>query len=202
MPLKRSPNWLSGLRPVTEKGSNPKDELGMLKLPLLLVSPVAVALQALCMQDGAEKYGPYNYRLAKVQAYVYLEAALRHIYAIIDGEDFDPKTGKPHIGYALATLGIYADAWVNGFLIDNRPNPGSAGRLISTFSRSPGEAELTPGEITERLVSIIRGNSSKRSADSTRDRDANEAATSKRRRAHSGKRHKHAALPRSRPKRR
>lgn len=160
MPLSKSNKWVSGLRPVTETGSNPKDELGVLKVPLGLVSPVANAVQALCMQDGAEKYGPYNYRIAKVQALIYLEAAKRHIDALLDGEDYDPLTGKPHVGYALATLQIYTDAWVNGFLIDNRPLPGKTGLIHSLFTRKPGEAEFTPTQIQSLFENIVHSHES------------------------------------------
>lgn len=154
----------------------------MLKLPLLLVSPTASALQALCMQDGAEKYGPYNYRVAKVQAFIYLEAAKRHIDALIDGEDFDQKTGKPHIGYLLATAQIYADAWINGYLIDNRPSKGSAGDIISAFSRSPGQPELTPEQIKRTILKLVRANNRrtqtrprrKRSSPKPRNRNADQ----------------------------
>jgi hypothetical protein len=156
MPLPRSKNWVSGLRPTTEIGSNPKDELGMLKAPLALLSEPAGILQAFCMQDGLEKYGPYNYRVAKVQALIYLEACKRHISALLEGEDFDPKTGKPHIGYALATLQIYADAWINGCLIDNRPLPGKGPQLLALLERTPGQAELTPQEIQEGIMRIVR----------------------------------------------
>ena len=128
----------------------------MLKLPMGLVSETAAALCALCMKDGAEKYGPYNYRISKVQSYVYLEALRRHLAAIWDGEDFDKATGKPHIGYLLSTAQIFADAWVNGYLIDNRPNPGAAGDIINAFSVGPNDPELTAGQITERLLNIIK----------------------------------------------
>lgn len=155
MTLKRSDKWVSGLRPTAEEGSNPKDELGMLKVPLALVSPTASVIQALCMADGEAKYGPYNYRVAKVQARIYLEACLRHIQALLDGEDFDIATGKPHIGYALATAQIYCDAWVNGFLIDNRPLPGKAGALMNFLARAPGQAELSPNQIRNGILEII-----------------------------------------------
>lgn len=155
MPLERSKNWVSGLRPTQEEGNNPKDQLGMMKLPMGLVSPIALAIESLCMVDGDEKYGPYNYRVSKVQAWIYLQAALRHIYAVMDGQDFDQVTGKPHLGYARATLGIYIDAWMTGNLIDNRPVKGLAGELIDAFSRKPGELELTPGQITEKLLEVM-----------------------------------------------
>lgn len=156
MPLPRSSKWVSGRRPTTESGSNPKDELGMMKVPLDLVSDVALCIEALCMADGDEKYGPYNYRVSKVQAHIYLAAAQRHIMAVQSGEDFDLKTGKPHLGYARATLGIYLDAWVNGFLLDTRPLPSKAALLLNTFERTSGQSELTPGEVTERILQIVR----------------------------------------------
>jgi hypothetical protein len=155
--LKRSSKWLSGLRPTTEEGSNPKDELGDLKVPLDLLSGPAQVLQAMCMDDGNIKYGPYNYRVAKVQARVYLAAAKRHLLALIDGEDFDQQTGKPHIGYVLATAGIYADAWVNGFLIDNRPLPGKTGELISFYNEQADTDAKDPSQLMMGLLNIIGG---------------------------------------------
>lgn len=164
MPLPRSPNWVSGLRPTTEVGTNPKDQLGMLKVPMGLVSPIALAIESICMVDGDEKYGPYNYRVSKVQAWIYLQAALRHIYAIMDGQDFDSVTGKPHIGYARATLGIYCDAWISGNLIDNRPVKGLTGEIIDAFSRTGSQPEFTPGEMTEKLLALMRNHEEAKSA--------------------------------------
>jgi hypothetical protein len=164
MPLPRSKNWVSGLRPTTEQGTNPKDQLGMLKVPMGLVSPIALAIESICMVDGDEKYGPYNYRVSKVQAWIYLQAALRHIYAIMDGQDFDRVTGKPHIGYARATLGIYCDAWVTGNLIDNRPLKGLTGEIIDAFSRTGSQPEFTPGEMTEKLLALMRNHEEAKSA--------------------------------------
>jgi hypothetical protein len=158
MPLPKSPGWLSGLRKTKTPGKNPKDEYGLAKTPLACVPPTAIAVEAYCMQDGVEKYGPFNYRAARVQYLIYLEACLRHTYAFIDGEEFDPQTGKPHLGYARACLGIVIDAWVNGYGIDNRPLSGSAGDLISCFNSIPGATDPTPEERIKKLLTLIEEN--------------------------------------------
>jgi Domain of unknown function (DUF5664) len=153
--MKPKPKIISGLRPTKEKGTNPKDNYGILKMPYGAVSPVAETLLALCMGHGAAKYGYFNYRVSKVQALIYLEACRRHLNALLDGEDFDLKTGYPHVGFIMATAAVYADAWVNGFLIDNRPLPGKTGALINAFERVPGDPPHTPERIKELLLSVI-----------------------------------------------
>src|SRR6185369_1258718 len=119
--LKRASNWVSGLRNADRVGINPKDALGAAKVPMHLVPSASIICQALCMDDGNIKYGPYNVRMEDIQAIGYIAAAMRHLEAYKDGQDFDPITGKPHLGYALATIGLVIDAWLNGTLIDNRP---------------------------------------------------------------------------------
>ncbi len=61
----------------------------------------------------------------------YIAAAMRHIFAYMDGQDEDEETGHPHIAHAIACLGILADATENGQLIDNRPLPGPAAKIIA-----------------------------------------------------------------------
>lgn len=109
---------------------NPKDRLGDLKPDLSLNPPVALLYMSLGFKDGAVKYGPFNWRENKVRNRVYIAAAMRHIEQYRDGEDIDPLSGKPHIGHALASLAIIADATEGGMLIDDRPLPGKAGNMI------------------------------------------------------------------------
>lgn len=109
---------------------NPKDAIGDTKPDLSLVPPAASLYLAAAFADGAAKYGAYNWRENAVKARVYVAAALRHINQYLDGENIDPTSGRPHIGHALACLAIIADATETGNLIDNRPLPGAAGRLI------------------------------------------------------------------------
>lgn len=114
---------------------NPKDIFGKKKPDLSLVPPAATLYAALAMQDGAGKYGPYNWREKKVLARVYVAAAMRHLSQYLDGEDLDPDGDIPHVGRALACLGILADAIESGNLIDDRPKPGPISRLYARFTK-------------------------------------------------------------------
>lgn len=142
--LERAKNWVSGLRNADKIGINPKDALGAAKVPMHLVPPSSTILQAFCMDDGNIKYGPYNVRMENIQAIGYISAAKRHLDAYMDGQDFDSVTGKPHLGYALATIGLVIDAWLNGTLIDNRPVPGVGGQLLDELAMKPGEEARDP----------------------------------------------------------
>jgi hypothetical protein len=122
------------LKPVVDS-TNPKDLLGIKKVQLHLVPPSSIIYQAQAMEDGARKYGPYNWRDKKVKATVYVGAALRHLLAYLDGEENAQDSGKPHLGHALACLGIIVDAKETGNLIDDRPLPGAAARLIAQLER-------------------------------------------------------------------
>jgi hypothetical protein len=108
----------------TPDPANPKDVIGSHKIPLSIWPPVATALGALALVDGAGKYGRQNYRVTPVRASIYVDAALRHIAAWQEGEDVAPDSGVPHIGHALACLAILADARAAGTLIDDRSYPG------------------------------------------------------------------------------
>ena len=109
--------------------TNPKDILGAQKVPLELVPPSSEIYQALAMQNGL-KYGPYNWRTKKVRAMVYVGALRRHMAAWLDGENISPDSGVPHLGHALACLGILVDAIETGNLIDDRPAAGGAAKLL------------------------------------------------------------------------
>ncbi len=115
-------------------GVNPKDLVGATKPDLSLIPPAALLHEAAAMMDGAHKYGAYNWRSNPVLARVYLAAALRHTQQLLDGEDFDPTSLVHHAGHARACLAIYLDAMETGNLVDDRPLPGAAGRLIRSWS--------------------------------------------------------------------
>lgn len=118
------------------EGMNPKDILGLKKPPLRLVPSALVIFVSRVMGLGAEKYGPYNWRKKKVRYTVYIEAAQRHLYQALDGEDIDPESGQPHIAHAAACCGIILDAMATGNLVDDRPTPGAASRLLTELTES------------------------------------------------------------------
>lgn len=104
--------------------ANPKDRFGIKKLSLSKFPAVAVAHGAHAMMDGAEKYGPYNWRDHAVTASIYIDAAKRHIDAWFEGEQCAEDSEVHHLGHALACLAIILDAEATGNLIDDRPRNG------------------------------------------------------------------------------
>ncbi len=125
--------------------TNPKDLLGVNKVPSLSVIPSAsIIYEGLAMRygayeaprkDGVKGYGPYNWRDKEVKASIYVDAAIRHIMAWVDGETNAPDSKAPHLGHAKACLGILADAIETGNLKDDRPKPGNAAELLERWKR-------------------------------------------------------------------
>lgn len=116
--------------------SNPKDLLGIKKPQLNLVPPSSIVYQALAMEDGAVKYGAYNWRENNVKASIYYAAAIRHLGEWFDGQTNADDSKKPHLGHALACIGIIVDALENGNLIDDRPKPGSMSKVIQNWKKT------------------------------------------------------------------
>ena len=119
---------------MVEDTTNPKDILGLRRPPLRLVPPALSLFVSRVMGLGAQKYGPYNWRDKKVRLTVYLEAAMRHLHAVLDGEDNDPESRISHEAHVAACMGIILDARACGCLIDDRPTPGPAARLIKELT--------------------------------------------------------------------
>lgn len=84
----------------------------------------------MAMKDGANKYGPYNWRGTPVEASNYVAASQRHMTAWYDGEECASDSGISHIAHAIASLMILLDAQQCGSLVDDRPLPGATAKLI------------------------------------------------------------------------
>lgn len=78
------------------------------KPDLALVPRASVEAIARAMMFGAEKYGRDNWRLGFDDNTRVLAAALRHIFAYVDGERTDPESGLSHLDHALAGLSFAA----------------------------------------------------------------------------------------------
>lgn len=117
-------------------GANPKDLLGTDKVPLSRIPPVAILHEGMAMGNGGDKYGPYNWRGNAVQADIYIDAAMRHILAWFDGEEYAEDSGVHHLGHARASLGILLDAQATGNLIDNRPKGGSTAKVLAQLNET------------------------------------------------------------------
>jgi hypothetical protein len=115
---------------MTDKPTNPKDQIAVTKLPLHLVPSTLEIFAALAFAEGAAKYGAYNWRVAGVRASVYKSALDRHLKKWWNGEWADRKTGVPHLASAIACLAIILDAGVCGTLTDDRPPAAPVSDLI------------------------------------------------------------------------
>lgn len=115
--------------------TNPKDLIGIKKPQIGLLPGAGKIYGALAMQDGAAKYGPYNWRDKKVRYTIYLDALERHLLALRDGENVAPDSGLPHLGHIIACASILADAVEGGFIIDDRPLPGPSGSTLAKFTK-------------------------------------------------------------------
>lgn len=102
------------------KDPNPKDAIAVTKAPLHLIPMAAQVQEAIGYSAGAYKYGRHNFRGTPVLTSVYLGAALRHLFAWIEGEEYDDE-GLHNLGALRCCTGILLDAQYAGTLIDDRP---------------------------------------------------------------------------------
>lgn len=115
--------------------TNPKDLLGNKKVSITKLPMVAVIHGAHAMMNGADKYGPYNWRAKDVIASIYVDAALRHLIAWLEREEIAEDSGVHHLGHAIACCAILLDAQENGNLIDDRPNSKTPEVIKSVLTR-------------------------------------------------------------------
>lgn len=73
------------------------------KPPMALLSRTALEEVAKVMAFGAQKYAAHNWRSGFKWSRT-LDAAVRHLYAFIDGEDKDPESGLSHLAHAMCCL--------------------------------------------------------------------------------------------------
>lgn len=116
------------------RATNPKTLIGLTKVSLTKVPPVAIAHTAAAMMDGAHKYGAYNFRESDVEAGIYVDAAMRHLLSWYDGEEYAEDSGVHHLGHAMACEAILLDAISTGRLIDDRPSPGQMSELLKALT--------------------------------------------------------------------
>jgi Domain of unknown function (DUF5664) len=116
-------------------GENPKDAIGSKKVSISKVPPSAIIEMARAFENGAAKYGAYNYRETEVRASIYVDAAIRHLMCWFDGEQVADDSGVTHLGHALASIGILVDTTECGTLADDRPKQGTSSVMIERYRR-------------------------------------------------------------------
>jgi dATP/dGTP diphosphohydrolase len=110
----------------TVKATNPKDAVGVRKMPFSVLPWRVLCGVALAMLEGACKYGRHNYRAAGVRASVYFDAVVgRHLTDWWEGVDIDPDSGLHHIDKAIAGLMVMRDSILQGNFTDDRPPRGN-----------------------------------------------------------------------------
>jgi len=74
------------------------------KPKLYLLPPKSINEVGKVLTFGAEKYDAHNWRKVEDLQNRYTSAALRHIFAHVDGEDVDEETGLSHLAHAICCL--------------------------------------------------------------------------------------------------
>lgn len=79
-----------------------KLDAGTRRFTLLPWSVVGEVVDVL--EFGARKYAVDNWKKVPDAETRYVNAALRHVTAVIEGEKFDPESGLPHLAHAICSL--------------------------------------------------------------------------------------------------
>ena len=122
---------MTKVKKISKSATNPKDMAASTRAPLHLFPAVGAIYGAMACRQGAEEYGPYNWRDKAIGLMNYIGALERHIARLKDGQWVDRKSGQPHLGHIIATSAIMLDADECGTLVDDRPNKlGHAGSVL------------------------------------------------------------------------
>lgn len=115
------PIYTDDIMPASGKPTNPKDAVGIKKVPMSTVPANVLMEVGLAMMEGALKYGRHNYRAVGVRASVYFDAAKRHLDDWWEGVDIDKDSGLSHLSKAMACLVVLRDSMARGNMTDDRP---------------------------------------------------------------------------------
>lgn len=118
------------------KPTNPKDAMGIKKVPSSPIPAPVIAELGLGMMEGALKYGRHNFRVIGVRASVYFDATKRHLDSWWEGEDTDPDSGLSHVSKAIASLVVLRDAMIQRQWVDDRPPPSPSGWLAELNAKA------------------------------------------------------------------
>ena len=126
------------------KDTNPKDAIGIKKIPFSTLPAPVLGEVALAMMEGALKYGRHNYRAVGARSSVYYDAALRHITSWWEGDDIDEDSGISHITKAIACLLVLRDSQMQGNCTDDRPPSSESGWIKKQNEIAKGLIEKYP----------------------------------------------------------
>lgn len=100
------------------------------KLKWSLVSWKALEPMVRVLMFGAKKYSPDNWK--KGLNYKELcESLLRHVYAFMEGEDFDPESKIEHVGHILCNAMFLSFMFLFRKPFDNRTTEKEAAKPLN-----------------------------------------------------------------------
>jgi len=105
-------------RPLAD--NNVKTAAAVGKPQMSAVPPTALFALGAAMQNGADKYGKFNWRGTAVTASVFYDAMLRHLTAWYAGEDHAQDSKVHHLGHLMAGCAIILDAEAHKVFNDDR----------------------------------------------------------------------------------
>lgn len=126
------------------KDTNPKDNIGIAKVPFSTVPAQVIGEVGLALFEGARKYRRHNWRVAGVRASVYYDACFRHLTAWWEGEDIDTDSGLNHVSKAIASLVVLRDSMNIGNWNDDRPPKLKDGWVKGLNEKARGIIEKYP----------------------------------------------------------
>jgi hypothetical protein len=119
-----------------KKDTNPKEALGIRKVPMHVVPTKPLMALGLAMMEGGRKYGAHNYREMGVRFSTYYDAAMRHLMSWWEGEDIDPESGVFHVVKAMACLTVLMDSIYMNNYTDDRPIRYPNGIDMDSFNKA------------------------------------------------------------------
>ena len=101
------------------------------KAKLHLLPPKSILEVGKVLTYGSEKYDAENWRKVDDLQNRYTSAALRHIFAHIEGEDVDEETGLSHLAHAMCCLLFKLEDELIGESKEERTREVDAGEYYS-----------------------------------------------------------------------
>jgi hypothetical protein len=89
------------------------------KIQLSLITRESIEAEAKAFAYGANKYGRDNYKKGMNWSRL-LDATLRHVFAFMDGQDFDDESKLNHLAHAKTNLAMLIYYYENKVGTDDR----------------------------------------------------------------------------------
>ena len=114
-------------------------DLGLIsvkKPKLSLVPSTFIIHVSKALEDGAEKYGAYNWREKKVSTMNLIDKIERHLQLFKDRHDYADDSKLHELSHIAADVAVYIDAMESGMVEDDRPLVGKANDVMNRFTKT------------------------------------------------------------------